>query len=210
VPTPSVQAVLFDYGGVLRHEVAAEFDELAERYGVPPGGLWAAFHDIAEYRLSRTGRLGEAEYRAAVVRELGRWVGPDHAAACLEEWERLRRQDAPIVPAMSELVERLRGRVRLGILSNAGRGARSRLEATGVARRFDDVLCSAEVGLAKPDPAVFRLAAQRLGVPVAACAFVDDLPHNVEGARAVGMKGFLYEPRRHAELLDFLEDLGAL
>jgi putative hydrolase of the HAD superfamily len=205
-----VLAVLFDYGGVLYPEDGDAFDAFAARYGLPPGRLWAAYHEIPEHRLSRTGRIGNEEYLAGVVRALARDLGAARARAVVEEFQRERGRAGPVDPAMDALLDRLRGRVRLGLLSNAGRGARARLEAAGVAARFDDVLCSAEVGLAKPDPEVFRLAARRLDVEPIACAFVDDMPHNVEGARRVGMRAFHYARRRHEELLRWLEDLGAL
>jgi len=59
--------------------------------------------------------------------------------------------------------------------------------AQGIFDLFDDVLCSADVGLAKPDGRVYELAARRLGLAQAECLFVDDLESNVEAARAAGM-----------------------
>jgi epoxide hydrolase-like predicted phosphatase len=56
---------------------------------------------------------------------------------------------------------------------------------------FHDVVDSSVVGLRKPDPRIFRLAAERLGVAPDECVFLDDLAHNVEGAQAVGMAGIV-------------------
>ncbi len=198
------------YGGVLYGEDAGSFDAFGARHGLGPGVLWAAYHDIPEHRASRTGRLDNAGYLAGVVRALAAGVGPERARRIVEEFQRERARTGPIDPAFEALLDRLRGRVRLGLLSNAGRGGRARLEANGVAALFDDVLCSAEVGLAKPAPEVFRLAARRLGAPCEACAFVDDMARNVEGARAVGMRAFHYARDRHEALLRFLADLGVL
>lgn len=111
---------------------------------------------------------------------------------------------------MRDVLARLRGRVRLGLLSNAGAGARRRLEERGVAACFDDVVTSGDVGLAKPDPAIFRLAARRLGVAPEACAFVDDTEGHVLGAREVGMRAHHHHRSRMADLLAFLRDVGAL
>jgi putative hydrolase of the HAD superfamily len=52
---------------------------------------------------------------------------------------------------------------------------------------FDDAVISAEVRMHKPEPEIYRLAAERLGVPPEACLFIDDLRENCEGAEAVGM-----------------------
>jgi epoxide hydrolase-like predicted phosphatase len=57
---------------------------------------------------------------------------------------------------------------------------------------FDDVVISSEVGLRKPDPAVYELAAERLGLPPAGCVFVDDLPGNLKPALALGMATVLH------------------
>jgi 2-haloacid dehalogenase len=54
------------------------------------------------------------------------------------------------------------------------------------------VLVSGEVGLAKPDPAIFRLLAQRFGVDPADAVFVDDSPANVTAAREVGFDGIVF------------------
>ncbi len=75
---------------------------------------------------------------------------------------------------------------------------------------FDDVLCSGDVGLMKPDPAVFRLSASRLGVEPADCAYVDDMERHVVAARSVGMRAHRYTRSAHVDLLRFLVDAGAL
>ena len=88
-----------------------------------------------------------------------------------EEW---RRAQTAIAPNL-ELVRALRPGYKLSILSNADRSLRGRLEhELGIHHLFDDIVCSAEVGMAKPERAVFDLACERLGLPAAACVFVDD------------------------------------
>lgn len=75
---------------------------------------------------------------------------------------------------------------------------------------FDDVVVSADVGLAKPDPAIFRLAADRLGVTSEACLMIDDQPQHIEGARAAGLRGHLHAPAGLGDLIARLEAEGAL
>jgi epoxide hydrolase-like predicted phosphatase len=92
---------------------------------------------------------------------------------------------------MVEVVGRLRrAGLKTALLSNSW-------GATGYERErfpdlFDDVIISAEVGMRKPEAAIYLFAAQRLGVDPADCVFVDDLEQNVEGARAVGMTGLVH------------------
>jgi putative hydrolase of the HAD superfamily len=115
-------------------------------------------------------------------------------------------------PGMRALVERLRAgkRVKLGLLSNASRGWTARFRARGVADLFDDVVVSADVGLAKPDPAIFRLAAERLGVAPPACLMIDDQPQHLSGASAAGMRTHLFAPRDLPALVARLEAEGSL
>ncbi|WP_298180084.1 HAD-IA family hydrolase [Saccharomonospora sp.] len=92
--------------------------------------------------------------------------------------------------------------VRTALLSNAAGGPEAR---RGLADCFDVLVFSGEVGVAKPDAAVYLLTADRLGVPVDECVFVDDSPRNVAGAVAVGMVGV-----RHVGVDETLSELGVL
>lgn len=91
---------------------------------------------------------------------------------------------------MFALVDEIRGRgLRTGLLSNSW-GNTYPLELLGP--HFDDVVISGEVGLRKPDPAIFELAARRIGAPPQRCVFVDDLKANVAAAEQLGMTGVLH------------------
>jgi putative hydrolase of the HAD superfamily len=72
---------------------------------------------------------------------------------------------------------------------------------------FDATVISGEVGLHKPQPEIYLLAAERLGVAPADCVFVDDLRENCEGAEGVGMTALLH--RDTAETLNRLDELLA-
>lgn len=80
-----------------------------------------------------------------------------------------------------------------GILSNIGKQSMQRLKQETDLSFFDDILISADAGVLKPEPEIFHMAAERLGVPVGECVFIDDLPSNVSGATAVGMQGIVFE-----------------
>ena len=99
-------------------------------------------------------------------------------------------------------VDALRGHdIRTALLSNADGGA----GRGGLALHFDALVFSGEVGIAKPDPAVFLLTAERLGLPASACAMVDDSRRNVDGAVAAGMVGV-----HHTSVPATLAELSAL
>jgi putative hydrolase of the HAD superfamily len=208
-----VQAVIFDYGGVLRADGREVWYGADATAGLRPGSLWAAWHDIPEYRLSREGAIDGLAFRAAILRALIPVAGDaEQAEAALGALEARLASLPPIDTEMRALIERLRAgkQVKLGLLSNANLGFTERLRARGVAALFDDVVVSADVGLAKPDPAIFRLAAKRLGVVPETCLMIDDQVQHIDGARATGLRAFLHEPTRLRELIAWLESEGAL
>ena len=108
-------------------------------------------------------------------------------------------------PAMHELVRRARGAgVRTALLSNSWGNSYDR---TGWDEMFDAVVISGEVGMRKPEQRIFIHAAEAVGVPPQECVLVDDLPWNVDGARAAGMAAVLHRgdvPATAAELTGLL------
>jgi putative hydrolase of the HAD superfamily len=84
-------------------------------------------------------------------------------------------------------------------LSNSFVGAREREQE---AHRFDEVcdviVYSHEEGFLKPDPRIYRVACNRLGVAVEAVVLLDDAQENVDGALAIGMNAILFENNRQA------------
>ena len=208
-----LHAVIFDYGGVLRGDGREIWTEVDAAASLPSGSLWAAWHDIPEYRLSREGAIDGVEFRAAIHRALIPVAGnTQQAEAALAALEARLASLPPIDTEMRVLIERLRAgkQVKLGLLSNANRGFTERLRARGVAALFDDVVVSADVGLAKPDVAIFRLAAERLSVRPEACLMIDDQAQHIDGAHAAGFRAHLHEPGRLRELIAWLESEGAL
>mgnify|MGYP001146453606 FL=1 len=86
------------------------------------------------------------------------------------------------------LLRRARVRVPLVLVSNAALELESDLHSMGLSDLADHVVNSARVGLAKPDPRIYRLAAELAGAPPERCLFVDDSEENVEAAAALGMR----------------------
>ena len=103
------------------------------------------------------------------------------------------------------LLRRARTRVPLVLVSNATVRLEDDLTALGLADLADEVVNSARVGLAKPDPRIYRLAADLAGVRPERCLFVDDSEENVGAAAALGMNAVHY--RDPADLERALEPL---
>ena len=85
--------------------------------------------------------------------------------------------------AMVALLRAVRSRgVPVVCVSNATTNLGPDINGSGIADCFDVVVNSSEVGVMKPDPGIYLLAAERVGVEPSACLFVDDRPANVRGA----------------------------
>jgi putative hydrolase of the HAD superfamily len=102
-----------------------------------------------------------------------------------------------------EFITGLRPRYKTAILSNAGSDARRTFsEAFGFHRLVDEMIISAEVRVAKPDPRIFQIAVERLGVRPQDAVLLDDLLLNVHAARNFGLKAVHFQTTSQA-----LEDL---
>lgn len=192
---PRVRAVVLDIGGVLEQVddhawPPTWLDRWARRSTVAAEDLEVALEKHAPTGDVRTGEVSEAELRAAYAEALA--LTDEQADAMMSEmW------DAYCGKLDQELFDHfvsLRGTVLLGILSNSADGAR-REEARryGFPDVVDVLIYSHEVGLAKPDPDVYRLVMARLGVAPAEIAFVDDTAEQVAAAREAGWQALLHQ-----------------
>jgi epoxide hydrolase-like predicted phosphatase len=193
---PSVQAVLFDFGGVFMPSPFAAVRAFGERQGIDPErvlellfGAYDRDTDHPWHRLER-GELSLVAARQAIM-DLG---APEHRIDLFEALGSLR--NTTVRDDVVEIARHARARgVKTAIVTNNIRefadGWRAMLP---VDELFDVVVDSAHVGVRKPDPRIFRLALDRLGgtAPEAA-VFLDDFHGNVAAAERLGMRGILVE-----------------
>jgi putative hydrolase of the HAD superfamily len=207
---PTGPGLVIDFGGVLTTHLGDAFRSFCEREGV----------DYEQVRARLREAYGGSDPESLVARfETGRMPREEferELAVGLSEG--LHR---PIDP--EGLIERMLTDLELDdAMVNAVRAARARGVPTALlsnswgveyyphdllAELFDHIVISGEVGLRKPDPDVFRMASERLGLAPEECVFVDDLASNVAAAEAVGMRGVLHEktPATIAELERLLD-----
>jgi putative hydrolase of the HAD superfamily len=205
-PSISLRAVVFDFGGVLwdmRWDVARELDSA---HGLPRSSVFETLYRSDLWRDIERGKGDSAAWRDAAHRALEARAGRP-LPRLHEQW---RASQTAIAPNL-DLVRALRPRYKLSILSNADISLRQRLERDiGIHDLFDDIVCSAEVGMAKPEPAIFMLAAERLGMAPEQCVFVDDYDLNVEAAREVGMEAVCFRIDQGDDLRAQLTALGVV
>lgn len=142
-------------------------------------------------------RFAERVFRRLNVRAA---VGAaaEHAAAV---WKRLGPGAFAVFPEVQEVLRGLRARgLRLAVVSNWQCGLGYFCTELGLGGRFDHVLASAEVGAAKPDPAIFADACDRLGLPPKRALHVGDSPiDDVQGATEAGLQAILLRRGRADE-----------
>ena len=196
-------ALLVDYGGVLTTDVFASFNAFCAREGLPADTVRERFRTDAGARelLARleTGELPARDFEVAFAKRLG--VAPEGLVA------RLFGGMKPDEAMLAGVAAARRAGVRTGLLSNSWGDALS-YDEERLAALFDVVVISSEVGLRKPDPAIYELVAKRLGVPLDEIVFVDDLPGNLKAARALGMTTVLHRHDAAATLAEAEAALG--
>ena len=186
----SFDALLCDFDGVLRLWDPQGMPGLDRAYGLPEGTLAAAAFAPERLLPAVTGQVTDEQWRASVAVELTRFCGSlERAQELTAEWTALT---GAVDAAVLELLAAARRRGPVLLVSNATTRLESDLGLLGLDDVFDVVVSSARIGVAKPDPAIYRYAAEMAGMSVERCLFVDDTNANVEAARAQGMTGLHY------------------
>jgi len=184
--------LILDYGNVLTHAQDQAWMETAARR---LGADIAAFRDAYwEHRHAYDADLTAAAYWGRVLAASRAGTAPDAAElewlieADIASWNVYHDE----VWALAATFRQAGGRT--AFLSNSGPEVMARVRARWqLEARFDAVIISCEVGLSKPDPRIFRLCLDRLGLRAGETLFVDDRADNIEGALRVGLRTLQFE-----------------
>jgi epoxide hydrolase-like predicted phosphatase len=170
-----------DWGGVMTTDVFDAFRTFCASEGLEPDTLRQRFREDPSSRdlliALETGQIDEDEFEPRFAEVLG--VEPSGLI------ERIFAGAGPDEPMLAA-VQRARDQgVRTGLISNSW-GTR-RYDRELLARLFDGVVISGEVGIRKPSSKIYEMAAERIGLEPRECVFVDDLPFNLKPAAELGM-----------------------
>jgi putative hydrolase of the HAD superfamily len=183
-----IKAVVFDFDDVIRKWNSAETFAIEERYGLPQGCIFEKLSDPRLIQRVTTGVISDEEWRDTVAEQLEALHG-DGAREAVHEWSvRIGDLDNSVV----HLVRALRSHFTVALLSNATSRLRTDLAAHGIADDFDYIFSSSEIGIGKPDVAVFAFVGRTLDVAPEEWLFVDDTAENVAAANGVGIRSHLY------------------
>jgi putative hydrolase of the HAD superfamily len=185
-----IEAVIFDFGGVITTSPFEAFARFETERGLPADiirrvnaanhleNAWAKF-ERAEVDLETFDDMFAAESLAMGAEVRGRDVLP--------------LLSGDLRPKMVEALRRIKARFKTGCITNnlpnnAIRNADGRsIYVAEVMALFDHVIESAKIGLRKPDPRIYRMMIDALGVDPANCVYLDDLGVNLKPAREMGM-----------------------
>lgn len=208
---PAIKALIFDYGGVLTSPLLETTDSWLDTDGIDPESFRTAMRDwlgLAYGSDAADSPVHALERGEVDVPEFERQLA-----------ERLTTVDGRPVEAEGLLTRMFSGFGWEPTMAEALRHARAAGFSTALLSNswgldyprekwdelFDAVVISGEVGMRKPEPRIYHLAAERLGLAPENCVFVDDLAPNIRGAAEVGMVGV-----HHVTPQQTLEELEAL
>jgi putative hydrolase of the HAD superfamily len=119
-------------------------------------------------------------------------LDPEEGQALMHDFWRGDRLD----DALIEYIRGLKSAYQVGLITNAWPEVRRQIERQWrIDDAFHEMVISAEVGMAKPDPRIYQLMIEKLGVEANASIFIDDFEENVAAAIALGMHGIRFDHR---------------
>jgi putative hydrolase of the HAD superfamily len=185
-----IEAVIWDFGGVITSSPFEAFARFESERGLPADiirrtnannhweNAWAKF-ERAEVDLEIFDRLFAEESLALGAEVRGKDVLP--------------LLSGDLRPEMVEALRVIKSQFKTGCITNnlpanaIGSGAGRSLYVAEVMALFDHIIESAKIGLRKPDPRIYRMMTEALGVDPKACVYLDDLGVNLKPARDMGM-----------------------
>ena len=206
-----ISAVISDFGGVLTKPLMNAFNRVQDDMDVPIEAYGPAFESSLEqdgvhplFALER-GEISEGEFIARLERGFTAFLGRpvslhglgEHLIGALEPNQELFDFYGTL---------RRERNLRFALCTNNVREWEARWRALlPIDELFEVVVDSAFVGTRKPEPEIYAITLERLGVPAEACVFVDDLEPNVDAAKTAGMRGIVH--RDTAQTIAELESL---
>ena len=182
-----IKAVIFDVGGVLvPFQLESALQELAAKLSVTVEEL----HEVTEKWRDAwvTGKMPTEEFWHNVMSDkrvtTSATIDELTFAGLGKDWD-------PVQPMMDFALQLKASGYRIAILSDTVGPHAEFITAKGVYAPFEVVVLSHEVGLRKPDPAIYQLTLERLGLPAEQTVFIDDTLENITAATELGMHGIV-------------------
>lgn len=186
--TAPIEAVVFDFGGVLITPITEKIALLAERHDMSVGDLLEVLLGPRESGEHPWHRAERGELAVADIQgQLGPWAERGGCELRGDEIDELLAPTYRVVDEIVQLIARLRAAgLRTALLTNTFAEFRPTLDALLDLSSFDAVVESYAVGARKPEQAIYLATADALGVPHHGIAYLDDFDQNLTPAAALG------------------------
>jgi epoxide hydrolase-like predicted phosphatase len=196
----TIQNIYIDFGGVLvRTDDKGPRTRQAELLGMTTRDLEKIVFETETSKRASTGEIPEEAHWQAVADALH--MSRAESQKVTDEFFAGDRVDQ----TWTNFLRGLRPERKVCLISNAWSGLRAYITRQGFVDIFDHMVISAEVGIMKPDPRIYRIALEELQARADESVFIDDMLVNVEAARAVGMAGIHFtQPQQALEELKHL------
>ena len=184
-----IRAIIWDLGGViLRTEDSSHRVKWEKRFGLESWGLANMIFRNEISQLASIGKASVDDIWSALQEEYN--LDNDEIERLKKDFFAGDRLDERLLA----FIRQLKGSYKIGMITNAWPDIRHWIENEWkIADAFDHIIVSAEVGMVKPDPAIYTLCLQALNVEPDEAIFVDDFKENIEGAKAVGMQAIHFQ-----------------
>lgn len=184
----NIEAVIFDAGGVLRHESGPGLHRrAAQTLGIDKHNYRQAYKIL--YPLLSTGRITDQEFWEGMRQRTGSNADVPEDLYLQEHIADFRK-----VNGLDKFIRELHEKgIRTALLSNSIASNAAWDEAQGLYDLLDPVILSHEVGLRKPDPSIYHLTLEQMNIQQPGrVVFIDDKRKNVMAARSIGMQGIVF------------------
>ncbi len=209
--------LFFDLGYTLINEDAAAMGRLGQlSYALGQRGITASPEELRAAFEAASARFDPNPFRSLLLT----FTDDEEVISFVRSSGRYPKELESPYPQTQPLLEQLVGRYKLGVIANQSAGTQERLERYGLAHYFDVCVSSGDVGIEKPDPAIFQLALERAGCASTEAMMIGDrLDNDIRPAKALGFRTMrilqgthrLQKPRNDAETPDAtVADLGGI
>ena len=183
-----IKAFIFDFGRVISSQKPLSlFRSYENDLGLAPESLSQIMFSSPLWQEALLGRKTAKEFWYSIGPELRLQSHKE-----IDEFRRRYHSDESINNEVLNIIQQLHNRYKLAVLSNSPPGLDRWLADWGIIELFDVIFCSGDEGMIKPDPAVYNLTLQRLGVLPHEAVFIDDTAGHVEAAQKLGIHGIIF------------------
>jgi epoxide hydrolase-like predicted phosphatase len=183
--TNKIKILLFDLGGVIVEFSGVKDISSLLRISLSENEIREKFNNCPHIDAFGRGKISQEEFGERFVRDWGINLTPEIFLEEFRSWSKC------ILPGAEEILELLRPQYRLAALSNSNELHWDRnTNDLGVTGLFEIAISSHQIGLCKPEPAIYYAFLDRINISPDAIMFFDDVKENVESAKNLGMSSF--------------------